>query len=115
MKFDFNLVAQNLSDLEIGLILLAFQGLNSSIYPIRVGARNGRGYGRVKFEMTKIYSLKKDGLKAWTDGLLDSYETDQSPETAGYYALPLLEKKEQDQLIKDAVAQVKNQIEASHV
>lgn len=115
VKFEFNLVGQNLSDLEVGLILLALQGFNSSIYPIRIGARNGRGYGQMKYIPGSIYKLKKSDLKAWAEGMLNSYNTDHSPESAGYYALPELPDAEQEKLIQEAKSQVKNQMEASHV
>ena len=99
VEFELNLVAQNLSDDELGLLLLALEGFNSQIYPIQVGARGGRGYGRMEFKMGTIYRLEQDGVKKWLKDTLRTEGTDTTP--AGYFGLPKLTEAEQKQKIKD--------------
>ncbi len=118
VEFEFNLVGQNLSDFEIGLVLLALQGFNSSIYPILVGARTGRGYGRMKFVPGRISGLKADGLQDWVANTVQSFGTDNPAEVlgnagdaAGYYALPLLSEAEQKRLIAAAKKQLTTKAE----
>jgi CRISPR/Cas system CSM-associated protein Csm3 (group 7 of RAMP superfamily) len=97
VEFDLNLVGQNLSDEELGLVLLALEGFNSQIYPIHVGARGGRGYGRLKFEMGAVYRLERDGVKKWLKETLQAGGADTAP--AGYFGLPKLTDAEQKQKI----------------
>lgn len=100
--FELNLVAQNLSDEELGLVLFALQGFNSAIYPIRLGARTGRGYGRVQFIPGEIYVMNKSRLKNWIKNSLQTITFDQTKgdgQKAGYFDLPILEKHEQQVLI----------------
>lgn len=98
VTFELNLVAQNLSDEELGLVLLALEGFNSQIYPIQVGARGGRGYGRQEFKMGTIYRLDREGVKKWLKETLQTVGTDTAP--AGYFGLPKLTDAEQTQMIK---------------
>lgn len=98
VTFELNLVAQNLSDEELGLVLLALEGFNSQIYPIQVGARGGRGYGRMEFKMGAVYRLERDGVKKWIKETLQVTDKDSAP--AGYFGLPKLTEAEQDQKIK---------------
>ena len=98
VTFKMNLVAQNLSDEELGLVLLALEGFNSQIYPIQVGARGGRGYGRMEFEMGAIYRLERDGVKKWLKETLQATDKDSAP--AGYFGLPKLTEAEHEQKIK---------------
>lgn len=98
VTFELNLVAQNLSDEELGLVLLALEGFNSQIYPIQAGARGGRGYGRLKFEMGAIYRLEREDVKKWLNGTLQAMGTDPSP--AGYFSLPKLTDADQKQKIR---------------
>jgi CRISPR/Cas system CSM-associated protein Csm3 (group 7 of RAMP superfamily) len=99
VTFELNLAAQNLSDEELGLVLLALEGFNSEIYPIQVGARGGRGYGRMEFKMGAIYRLEQDGVKEWIRNTLHAESTDTAH--AGYFGLPKLTEAEQEQKIKD--------------
>jgi CRISPR type III-B/RAMP module RAMP protein Cmr6 len=99
VEFELNLVAQNLSDEELGLLLLALEAFNSQIYPIQVGARGGRGYGRLEFKMGTIYRLEQGGAKEWLKDTLRAEGTDTTP--AGYFGLPKLTEAEQKQKIKD--------------
>lgn len=99
VTFELNLVVQNLSDEELGLVLLVLEGFNSQIYPIQVGARGGRGYGRMKFKMGTIYRLDREGVTKWLKETLQVVGTDEAP--AGYFRLPKLTDAEQKQKIKD--------------
>lgn len=100
VEFEFNLVGQNLSNLEIGFILLALQGFNSEILPIEVGARGGRGYGRLKFIPGPIYGLKADQVRNWASTLVQKFG-DGGGE-AGYFSLPNLSVEEQGALLEAA-------------
>ena len=100
VAFELNLVGQNLSDEELGLVLLALEGFNSQIYPIDVGARGGRGYGRMKFEMGTVYRLDKDGLKTWLKATLGAAAS-QDAAPAGYFGLPKLTDAEQTHTIAE--------------
>ena len=101
VEFELNITGQNLADTEIGLILLALKGFNSEIYPIRVGARSGRGYGRMKFTLEHVYLLDREGVQAWIESLLESLDKEGASDT-GYYALPKLTKKRQVELLQQA-------------
>ena len=80
-------------------MLLALEGFNSQIYPIQVGARGGRGYGRMEFEMGAIYRLEQDGVEEWIRNTLHAEGTDTKH--AGFFGLPKLTEAEQEQKIKD--------------
>ena len=102
------MVGQNLSDFEIGLILLALNGFNSEIYPISLGARTGRGYGRMKFTPGPVHRLKSSDLRQWVTGMLqgDAHTKDG----AGYFALPQLSEPEKKTLLETAKSTVLAQI-----
>lgn len=108
VTFELNLVAQNLSDEELGLVLLALEGFNSQIYPIQVGARGGRGYGRLRFKMDAVYRLESDGLKKWLKDTLQEADTGTAP--AGYFGLPKLSDADQEQKMRAVKAQLANAI-----
>ena len=100
--FELNIVGQNLSGEELGLVLLALQGFNSSIYPIRLGARSGRGYGRVRFMPGDVYCLDASKMRDWIKTCIHEFGDEQAAEeavAAGYFALPKLNETEQQQLI----------------
>lgn len=109
VTFELNLVAQNLSDDELGLVLLALEGFNSQIYPIQVGARGGRGYGRMKFKMGTVYRLDNDGIKNWLKETLQAVGTDTA-QPAGYFGLLKLSDEEQKKKIKTVKDQLVNAI-----
>ncbi len=109
LDFEFNLVGQNLSDLEIGLILLALQGFNSEILPISIGARTGRGYGRMRFKPGPVYALRDTNLKAWVTGLLGQGDS-LTAGPAGYYVLPQLSGEDQAALVAKAKATLLSEI-----
>jgi len=101
VRFAFTITGQNLSDEELGLILLALKGFNSEIYPIRVGARSARGYGLMRFEMGDVYYLGRDDAAAWIEAMLQSLDEKGEGE-AGYFALPKLDADAQARLIHQA-------------
>jgi CRISPR/Cas system CSM-associated protein Csm3 (group 7 of RAMP superfamily) len=98
VDFEFSLAAQNLSDEELGLMLMALEGFNSQIYPIQIGARGGRGYGRMKFKIDSIYQLDREGVKKWLKENLLAVGAETPP--SGYFGLPRLTDTEQKQKIK---------------
>lgn len=102
VEFEFNLIGQNLDNIEIGLVLLALQGFNSNIYPIQVGARGGRGYGRMQFIPGPVYGLRSQDLIAWVTTTVKGFSQEEAPGKAGYFALPQLSEQDQQNLIQDA-------------
>lgn len=102
VEFEFNVVGQNLSELEIGIILLALQGFNSDIYPIQIGARSGRGYGRMRFTLGKVYGITAEQMGEWIASLIQTFETEDAERKAGYYALPEIGAEEQKRLLREA-------------
>lgn len=108
VTFELNLVAQNLSDEELGLLLLALEGFNSQIYPIQVGARGGRGYGRLRFEMASIYRLESGDVTNWLKKMLEEASTAEAP--TGYFGLPKLSDAEQEQKIRAVKDKLANAI-----
>jgi CRISPR/Cas system CSM-associated protein Csm3 (group 7 of RAMP superfamily) len=97
VAFEINLAAQNLSDEELGMLLLALEGFNSTIYPIHVGARAGRGYGRMAFTVGPIYHLDRSGMSDWLKSMLQVEAEEAQP--AGFYQLPQLSAADQKQRI----------------
>ncbi len=114
VRFRMTLTGQNLSDEEIGLVLLALKGFNSTIYPIQVGARSGRGYGRMRFELGDIFYLDRSQVASWFEALLQGLDEPDEHE-AGYFALPKLDAAARADLIARAKAALMKQWEASHV
>jgi len=113
VTFAVTIAGQNLSDEELGLVLLALQGFNSQIYPIRVGARGGRGYGRLQFSADEIYYLDSAAMPQWVKESIEalSFETKAEATTpvddAGYLALPRLDKPSQQALMARVKAQLR--------
>lgn len=99
VTFQVTLTAQNLSDLELGILLFGLEGFNSEIYPITVGARSGRGYGRFSFKVTTVQYLNHEDLGAWVTSQLTSRA---QGDDAGYFSLPILNPDERSALIKAA-------------
>lgn len=106
VEFLFTLVAQNLSDIELGLILFALQGFNSEIFPIRIGARSGRGYGRMEFTPGDIYYLDKSKVKDWIKSTVDAFDEigkegeGKKDDAAGYFTLPKVSAERRNTLIQ---------------
>ena len=117
VKFTLDIAGQNLSDIEIGMLLLALQGFNSRIYPLRVGAHVGRGFGKMKYIPGPIYGLKDSDLPAWISSTINSFGTGRAgevqnneSEAAGYFALPKLSVVDQQQLINKAKTELTGQM-----
>jgi CRISPR-associated protein Csm3 len=80
--YQVNIVGQNLSDDELGLLLFGMEGFNSRIVPLTIGAMSARGFGRMAFKPEKIYRITKAGLREWIESSL------MRSDSAGYEALP---------------------------
>lgn len=115
IKFEFDLVGQNLSEVEIGLILFALEGFNSDIYPIRLGARGGRGFGLMKYIPGNIFGLEAKNLKTWIKTTLsgiggEADDANLKNNNAGYFALPVLEEAYKKQLIQNVKEQLRKEM-----
>ncbi|RMD64597.1 hypothetical protein D6833_04205 [Candidatus Parcubacteria bacterium] len=116
VEFQVNITGQNLSPIELGLLLLALKGFNSQIYPIRLGARGGRGFGHMQWAMGEVYYLGRDKVSNWIEGLIQRLDDSTAAEDAGFFALPKLDAAAQDKLVKDAKAALLQAMqEAGHV
>ena len=80
--YQVNIVGQNLSDDELGLLLFGMEGFNSKIVPLTIGGMSARGFGRMAYKPEKIYRITKDDLPAWIESSL------MLCDSAGYEALP---------------------------
>ncbi len=108
VTFAVNIAGQNLSELELGLILFGLQGFNSEIYPIRVGARGGRGFGRMQLTLGGIYALEGTAaIQNWIKDTMARISAEQNAQAleAGYYALPVLSENRQRELIANVKAE----------
>ena len=65
VTFAINICGQNLSEIEIGMLIFSLEAFNSEIWPLTLGAMGGRGFGRFSFELTELYCLKKDNISNW--------------------------------------------------
>lgn len=81
LRYEVNLVGQNLQPEELGLVLFGLHGFNSEIFPLTVGAMSGRGFGRMRFEVKAIYALDSGDIGNWVKLAAASNH-------AGYNALP---------------------------
>lgn len=92
--YQVNVVGQNLTDEELGFLLFGLYGFNSEIFPLTIGAMAGRGFGRMKFNLTNIYRVqdKDQELANWT-------KLASEKDHAGYNLLPKVTEPD-DQLIK---------------
>ena len=101
VEFELNVSGQNLNELELGMLLLAIQGFNSEIYPIQVGARSGRGYGRMQLEIKAIKCLDSTNAAAWIKGIVQGFGETAQKSDAGYFRLPELAADRQKELIQN--------------
>jgi len=103
VEFELNITGQNLGEEELGLLLFGLQGFNSTIYPIRVGARGGRGFGRMQFMPGPIYALEStEAIRKWIKDTMQSLASSPAATEAGdagYFALPELSPERQAELI----------------
>jgi len=104
ISFQVSICGQNLDDLEIGMLLLALQAFNSEIYPLSLGAKAGRGYGRMSYARDAIHRLSTDQVDAWVTKTIASYgQPPQDQPDAGFYGLDRLEQEQEQALLKDAL------------
>lgn len=82
LRYNVNLVGQNLTEEELGFLIFGLNGFNSDIFPLTIGAMAGRGFGRMKFQLTKVYRMQSADLKQWAEKAVES-------DHAGYHILPL--------------------------
>ncbi|NTU50033.1 MAG: hypothetical protein HGA87_03940 [Desulfobulbaceae bacterium] len=107
LEYQVNIVGQNLSDEELGLLLFGLAGFNSSIVTLTIGAMSARGFGRMTFTAEKIYSITKEQLPKWIeDSLLRS-------DSAGFAALPPISGSEADAMIRSYKAKFVDTIKRS--
>ncbi|MBN2093059.1 hypothetical protein JW964_25775 [candidate division KSB1 bacterium] len=92
LKYQVNIVGQNLSDTELGFLIFGLNGFNSPVYPLTIGAMSGRGFGQMNFQLKNIYRVQSNELDAWAKLALDDNH-------AGYNALTIA--KNQTDLIKE--------------
>ncbi len=85
IRYQVNIVGQNLEPEELGFLLFGLSGFNSEIYPLTIGAMSGRGFGHMTFEVKNIYALTQDGLSDWVKAAA-------THDHAGYSALKCLEE-----------------------
>jgi len=70
-QFHGSIVGQNLSDLEMGMLLFVLGAFNSEIYLVTLGAMSGRGFGRFTCTIDSIHVLQRDQLTDWVKASLE--------------------------------------------
>jgi len=83
LRYQVNIVGQNLTDEELGFLLFGLYGFNSEIFPLTIGAMAGRGFGRMAFKLANLYRVqnKEQELENWAKLAL-------AQDHAGYNLLP---------------------------
>jgi len=95
LEYQINIVGQNLSDEELGLLLFGLEGFNSNIVPLTIGAMSARGFGRMTLKPEKkIYRVTTEQLPMWIESSL------LQNESAGFAALQEISCSEADALIQ---------------
>ena len=116
VQFQVNLCGQNLDDLEIGMLLLALQAFNSEIWPLTIGARSGRGYGRMTYQADAVYRLDASQVENWVQRTIECYGMPRSKQPdSGFYSLDCLSDEQADTLRKDALEAFKAEAGGQHV
>lgn len=95
VSFKMAITGQNLTELELGLLLFGLKGFNSDIWPLTLGSMSGAGFGRFEFTLGDIHRLKRDRLAAW---VIEAAAADYPQ--AGYGALDKLGEADADELVK---------------
>lgn len=85
LRYNANIVGQNLEPEELGLLLFGLSGFNSNIYPLSIGGMSGRGFGQMRFEVKNIYALTSGGLAEWAKDAINH-------DHAGYSALKRIDE-----------------------
>lgn len=92
LSYQMTIVGRNLSEQELGFLLLGIEGFNSCIAPIHVGAMSGRGFGKMQFNKINLYRLTRDDFPNWLNIAAHS-------NCAGYELLKNLSLSEETQKI----------------
>lgn len=101
VRFNLTICGQNITDEELGLLLMGLNGFNSQIFPLTLGAMEARGFGRFKFTFDKIYRLEKEHVNNWLQDILNK-------DDAGYNSIPEIDGNEREKCISLAKTQIKN-------
>lgn len=104
IQFQATLVGQNLTDLELGMIIFALNGFNSEIYPVTLGAMGSRGFGRMNFELKDLYVLPSNGVENWLNEAMENYH-------AGYFGLTKLDQSKRQEYLDDFTKAFKKGLE----
>jgi CRISPR-associated protein Csm3 len=107
IRYQVNIVGQNLEPEELGFLLFGLSGFNSEIYPLTIGAMAGRGFGQMRFEVKNIYALTQEGLSDWV-------KEAATHDHAGYSALKCLEEPLEN-IIKPFKERFLNQLDGGKV
>lgn len=95
LEYQVNIVGQNLSDEELGLLFFGLEGFNSKIVSLTIGAMSARGFGRMTLKPEKkIYRVIKEQLPMWIESVL------LPSESAGFAALQEISNPEAVALIQ---------------
>ena len=106
VMFKVTLVGQNLTDLELGMLLFGLEAFNSEIFPVTLGAMSNRGFGHLQWNLQEIYLLDQSNMKDWLSDAI-------SENSAGYASLkPLGTSK--NELIKKFKEAFKHALEVHH-
>jgi len=95
VTFVINICGQNISKIEIGMLLFGLEAFNSEIWPLTLGAMGGRGFGRFDFQLTELYCLKnkKDNISNWIKEAICNRHS-------GYFSLQRLDESEKKKSIE---------------
>jgi len=98
VDFELKITGQNISDMEMGMLLTALYAFNDAVFPVTLGAMVARGYGKFKLDTSnlKIYYLGNDKAKIskWISEIL-------TRDAAGYTGLEELSEAEQQARMLD--------------
>lgn len=108
LRYQVNIVGQNLTDEELGFLLFGLYGFNSEIFPLTIGAMAGRGFGRMAFKLTNLYRVqnKDQELANWA-------KLASEKNHAGYNLLPKVTEPV-DQLINRFKNAFQKRMEGKH-
>ena len=95
IKFGITISGKNLTSEELGLLLFALEGFNSSIFPVTLGSMIGRGFGQLDFELGDIYCLLSEDRDNWVKAVLND-------DRAGFENLKKLPYDKKIQTIMDS-------------
>ncbi len=93
VTFAINICGQNLSEIDIGMLIFGLEAFNSEIWPLTLGAMGGRGFGRFSFELTELYCLKRDNIGNWIKEAVCNRHS-------GYFSLKRLDESEKKKSIE---------------